>query len=214
MKPSVCRVVVFVGFIVAATGYTSAQTTPDSSSSVPGVNLATDYPKDRAGVFVQSSDWVSMAAVMPSKTRAKRGLAASLSYGAVPASVVAEYNGPHAQVQIEPGRPVICLCHMISLPGDPVLVRLHPKKDLRELDGGRMTVLPIVGGSKMADANRSDLIPADVSQPESMVWLVRPQQSLPSGEYALMLGTQNVNIFPFTVAASSADASTPSPAKP
>src|SRR5258708_35392870 len=39
----------------------------------------------------------------------------------------------------------------------------------------------------------------DVTQPENMVWLVRPQQPLPAGEYALMLATQNVSIFPFTV---------------
>jgi len=40
-----------------------------------------------------------------------------------------------------------------------------------------------------------------VSQPERGVWLVRPRQDLPAGEYALMLGTRNVNIFPFTLAA-------------
>jgi hypothetical protein len=76
---------------------------------------------------------------------------------------------------------------------------LHPKKDARELDGGRMTVYPIVGGSKMADANKTDLIATDVSQPEPQVWLIRPQARLDPGEYALMLGTQNVNIFSFTV---------------
>jgi hypothetical protein len=80
-----------------------------------------------------------------------------------------------------------------------VLVRLHPKKGARELDGGRMIDYPVVGGSKMADANKTDLVPADVSQPEPQYWLIRPQSPLEPGEYALMLGTQNISIFPFTV---------------
>jgi len=176
-----------------------------TTGSAPQGSVVADYPQRQVGVLIQSqTDWSPLAGAVPSKTRTKRGIAASLSYGAVPATVISEYDGVHAQTQIAPGQPVICICHMISLPGAPVVVKLHPKKALRELDGGRMIVYPVVGGSKMADANKSDLIPVDVSQPESMVWLVRPQQALPPGEYALMLGTQNLNIFPFTVAAPSA----------
>jgi hypothetical protein len=64
-----------------------------------------------------------------------------------------------------------------------------------------MTVYPIVGGSKMADASKSDLVPVDVTKPDAQVWLIRPQVPLEPGEYALMLGTQNLSIFPFTVEA-------------
>jgi hypothetical protein len=140
---------------------------------------------------------------MPSKTRTAHGIAASLSYGIVPVKIVAEYEGEHASAQVEAGRPIICLCHYTSLPGAPVLVRLHPKKLARELDGGRMIVYPVVGNSKMVDANKTDLIPADVSRPDPQVWLVRPQAPLEPGEYAMMLGTQNIAIFPFTVVAPS-----------
>ena len=56
-------------------------------------------------------------------------------------------------------------------------------------------------GAKLAEAEKNDLIPTIVSQPEGTVWLVQPQQALPDGEYALMAGTQNMSIFPFTVAA-------------
>jgi hypothetical protein len=115
-----------------------------------------------------------------------------------PAATVTDYEGLHARVQIEPGRPVICICHLISLPGNPALVRLHPKKNVRELDGGKLHI-----GAKFAEAEKSDLIPINVSQPEDTVWLVQPQQPLPAGEYALMAGTQNMNVFPFTVAAAS-----------
>jgi len=112
---------------------------------------------------------------------------------------VAEYGGEHASTQVETAQPILCLCHFTSLPGAPVLVRLHPKKGVRELDGGRMIVFPVVGNSKMADANKSDLILAEVSRPDPQVWLVRPLTPLDPGEYALMLGTQNMSIFPFTV---------------
>jgi len=57
----------------------------------------------------------------------------------------------------------------------------------------------------MADASKSDLIPVEAFQPAPQVWLVRPQSPLQPGEYALMLGTQNLDIFPFTIAAVPAD---------
>jgi hypothetical protein len=50
----------------------------------------------------------------------------------------------------------------------------------------------------VASSDKSDLIPVEVSHPAENVWLVRPQAPLGSGEYALMLGTQNMNIYPFT----------------
>jgi hypothetical protein len=161
--------------------------------------LTADYPMDRAGVLIQSAQWTAVANQNPTKTRAAHGIAASLSYGMVPVKIVAEYEGEHAPTQVEAARPILCICHIISLPGYPVIVRLHPKKGARELDGGRMIAYPVVGNSKMADANKSDLIPVDVSQPDPQVWLIRPQSPLEPGEYALMLGTQNMSIFPFTV---------------
>ena len=162
--------------------------------------LAADYPRYRAGVLIQNDDdWTPVTNQNPAKLKSAHGIAASLSYGMVPVKIVAEYGGDHAPAQTGNGRPVVCLCHFVSLPGDPVLVRLHPKNGLRELDGGRMIVYPIAGGSKMADANKRDLIPADVSHPDPQVWLVRPQSPLEPGEYALMLGTQNMSIYPFTV---------------
>jgi hypothetical protein len=161
--------------------------------------LTADYPLDQPGVLIQDTQWTAVANQMPTKTRTAHGIAASLSYGMVPAKIVAEYAGEHASTQVEIAQPILCLCHFISLPGDPVLVMLHPKKGARELDGGRMFIYPVVGNSKMADANKSDLIPADVSRPDPHVWLIRPQAPLPPGEYALMLGTQNISIYPFTV---------------
>lgn len=178
-----------------------------NSSSQPATAsspIATDYPLDKAGIFIRSSaaEWEPLRNEYPVKTKTAHGIAASFSYGIVPAKVVAEYDGEHATTQVDPGEPTICICHMVSLPGQPVIVRLHAKKGARELDGGRMIVYPIVGGSKMADANKSDLISVEQQQPDSQTWLVRPQSALPPGEYALMLGTQNLSIFPFTVAES------------
>jgi len=171
-----------IAFSVLPVLHAQNQPVPAKSES-----LAADYPANRAGIFIQSSQWLLVSGQTPVKTRTSRGIAASFSYGLVPAKI----------------------CHILSLPGDPVLVRLHPKKLSRELDGGRMIVYPVVGGSKMADANKSDLIPVDVSQPDPQVWLVRSQSPLEPGEYALMLGTQNLNIYPFTVVAPPTPASGP-----
>jgi len=184
--------------LFASGGILHAQNSAPAPAASPA-SFTADYPADQAGVLMQGSSWTAIDNAFPAKTRAAHGLAASLSYGAVPAKVVAEYAGEHASTQVTPGPVTICICHMISLPGAPVIVRLHPKKAARELDGGKMIVYPIVGGSKMADANKSDLIPVDVAQPNPQVWIVRSQIPLAPGEYALMLGTQNLSIFPFTV---------------
>ena len=168
-----------------------------------GDSFPTDYPMNRPGIFIQTPAWAEVPNETPAKTRAARGIAASFSYGIVPAKVVADYAGDHASTQAGLGQPVLCICHIVSLPGQPVIVRLHAKKDMRELDGGKMIVYPVVGGAKMADANKSDLFPVDVARPDPQVWLVRPQAPLPPGEYALMLGTQNISIYPFSVAAAS-----------
>ncbi|MGA2961490.1 MAG: hypothetical protein ABSD96_07440 [Candidatus Korobacteraceae bacterium] len=197
MRSQIYRVIWALIFMLGCANLGRAQAVPNASAASQSTFTA-EYPKT-PGVFIQSVDWLPMSAARPSKTKAKHAIAASLSYGAVPATVTAEYAGAHAQVQLEAGRPVICLCHLLSLPGTPALVRLHAKKDSRELDGGKMIAYPIVGGSKIADANQSDLIAVETTQPESLVWLVRPEQPLAPGEYALMLGTQNMSIFPFAV---------------
>lgn len=159
-----------------------------------------DYPINQAGIMIQNIPWTELANQNPTKTKLARGWAASLSYGVVPAKIVAEFDGEHAATQVQIAQPVVCICHFISLPGAPVLVRLHAKKGTRELDGGRMIVYPIVGGSAMADAKSTDLIAAEVTHPDPRVWLIRPQSPLEPGEYALMLGTQNMSIYPFTIA--------------
>jgi hypothetical protein len=181
----------------------STQTKRDPRSAPPSAP-SVDYPED-VGILIRNSDWTEIPNVLPSKTKTKHGVVHSLTYGAVPASVVATYDGAHSEVQIQPSRPIICICHM-PLPRAPVIVKLHPKKDSRELDGGRLPVI----GAKLAEATENDLIPAEVSQPESTVWLVRPVEAIPPGEYALMLGTQNISIFPFTVVASDRPAPPPS----
>jgi hypothetical protein len=209
MKSSViCMAGLILGAISVSPGLVSAQDKTDSSSTAPA-NFTADYPKDRTGMLIENSGWTDVPNAHPSKTHVKRGIAASFTYGAVPAVVVAEYEGLHAQVQLAPGRPVLCICHVLSLPGAPALVRLHPKKTFRELDGGRLPVL----GAKISEATKNDLIAVEVSQPENTVWLIRPREALPAGEYALMLGTQNMSIFPFTVASLPSDSPNPVPDK-
>jgi hypothetical protein len=199
MTPRVPSVAAVLGIVSALPLLTAAQNnTPPGPASATLPPLTADYPRDRTGILIQSSDWISVPSEMPAKVRMKHGFAPALTYGIASAAAVTDYDGPHARVKVEPGRPVICICHVMSLPGNPALVRLHPKKDFRELDSGKLHI-----GAKVAEAEKNDLIPTNVSQPESTVWLVQPQQALPAGEYALMVGTQNMSIFPFTVAAAS-----------
>jgi len=193
--------VIWASFLLLASSSLFAVHAQNQTSPAPASDkgATTDYPTNRAGIYIQGAEWTLVANQNATKTKTAHSLAAGLSYGIVPAKIVAEYDGDHASTQTEVAQPTICVCHFYSIPGAPVLVRLHPKKGARELDGGRMIVYPVVGGSKMADANKTDLVPADVSQPEPQYWLIRPQSPLEPGEYALMLGTQNISIFPFTV---------------
>jgi len=198
------RQIFAAGLLIAmsfsCSSYSASQAAP---TLAPASSFPSDYPADQPGIFLHSLSWKEITNETPTKTKAKHGIAASLSYGAVPAKIVAEYEGEHAPTQAQPGELVICICHLISLPGEPVIVRLHAKKNVRELDGGKMIVYPVVGGSKSTDANKSDLIPVEVAHSDPHVWLVRPKTPLAAGDYALMLGTQNVNIYPFTVVESS-----------
>jgi hypothetical protein len=189
-----------VGFATSAPSV--AQQVDVAPAGQTDTGATVDYPGNRAGIFIQGpNDWQEVRAQSPMKTKVAHGLAASLSYGLAPAKVVAEYDGEHAMVEVAPGQQTICICRMLSLPGDPVIVELHPKKGARELNGGNLYVLPVVGGSKTADAKKGDLTPVNIEHPDEHVWLIRPQTPLPPGEYALMLGTQNIIIYPFTVTA-------------
>jgi hypothetical protein len=179
-------------------------------ASLTRTNFPAEYPDDGASVLVENSGWADLSEEFPSNIRTKRGLVGSLTYGAIPAAVIVEYQGQHVQLQIETRRPVFCICNVPSFPGGPALVKLHPKKDLRELDGGRLPVL----GAKIAQAKQSDQVPTEAVQPEKACWLMRPRKDVLPGEYGLMLGTQNMSIFAFTIANPSGGSAVPAPKKP
>jgi hypothetical protein len=190
----IIAILVLVVVNLASTGPSPAQQKSEPAS----YGFTADYPNDEAGILIQNGDWLPLDQESPKKTRVKRGVAASLSYGSVPATLLSEYAGSHSKAEVHLTKPVICICHFPVLPGNPVLVRLHPdpKHDTRVLDGGRMPVI----GAKVMEAKDSDVLPADLLQPENGVWLIRPMQELPEGEYALMFGPQNLAIFTFSVA--------------
>src|SRR6266849_4426407 len=103
-----------------------AQGKPGTASPTPS-NFPAEYPNDDASALVDSG-WVALSQELPSKTRTKRGLVSSLTYGLVPGAIIAEYPGQHAELQIETRRPVFSICNVPSFPGAPALVRLHPKR--------------------------------------------------------------------------------------
>jgi hypothetical protein len=189
------RCIIGVGIFLVSCAVASAQgnAAPVTVSAKP-LTVTPDYPSELSGVLIEGSHWKSIEGEGPTKSHIKHGFAPAFTYGIAPAAIVSDYKGPHAQVHVNPGRPEICVCHFSALPGDPVLVKLHVKKGMRELDGGKLHI-----GAKLEEAEKSDLVAVNVSKPEDMVWLVQPQKALSPGEYALMLGTQNIVIFPFTV---------------
>ncbi len=190
---------VMATLVLVAANLTLPGSNPAQQKSEPAASgFTADYPSDESGVLTQDGDWLALNQEFPTNSRVKHGAAASLTYGAVPATFLSEYPGIHSKVVVHLAKPIICICHFAVLPGNPVLVRLHsePKHDVRVLDGGR---LPVVG-AKVIEAKDSDLLAADLLHPEESVWLLRPTQELPDGEYALMFGAQNLTIFTFSVA--------------
>lgn len=150
MKARLCIVVaLLLKMIVTSPAFAQTQNKlTDSASDAP--KLTADYPRNPPGVLIQGSAWMPITPAAPFKTHTKHAAASFFSDGVVPAAIVADYEGPHAAVEVEPGQPMICICHIIGMPGNPVLVKLHPKKQFRELDGGNLPIF----GSKVAEAKK------------------------------------------------------------
>jgi hypothetical protein len=193
MMQSICRNAAIIAVCLPSL-FAAAQNKPKQTSRTPST-LVASYPDDALGVMIETSEWTEITEVMPSNTELKRGLAPALTYGIVPATVVAQFDGQHAEVQFTSQRPLICVCRAMSSQATPLLVKLHPKKGYRELYGGKLR-LP---GAKIAKATESDIVPSELYQPEERVWLLRPKSALPPGEYALTTSDENLAIFPFTV---------------
>lgn len=185
--------VILVALFFANACVLSAQT-PKPDTTLAQTSNSMDYPEDQTGVLINGTEWTEVPQVLPSKMRRKHGVAAAFTYGAVPAKAVMEYAGQHAEIVLSAGRPAICICYTV-LHRPPVLVRLHARKNSRELVSAAAPIMD----TTISEAAQSDLVEIDVSTPESTVWLLRPRKALPPGEYAVMVETQNMGIFPFTV---------------
>src|SRR5258708_1254151 len=96
------------------------------------------------------------------------------------------------------------------MPAASSLGRRDVKKDWGELGAGRLPVL----GAKIGEGKQSDQVPTEAVQPENACWLLRPREDLPAGEYALLLPTENLSIFPFTIANQRPGNLSPAPKKP
>jgi hypothetical protein len=181
---------ILLGFLFPAAGLAQQAGGPSGSSGCP------DQPP---GVYVHGAGgWHSLSPATPFKTKAAHGFLSSMTDGAVAAQIRAEYRGPHATVQVKGAQPTVCVSHLMT-PADPMIVRLHEKKKDRELDGGSIRALPVVGGSKETKAESSIVVPTATEKPEYGIVLVRPQAALAPGEYAVMFGPTNLAIFDFGV---------------
>lgn len=162
---------------------------------------ASACPNQPPGVYIQGADgWHALSSEIPFKTKAAHGFLSSMTEGAVAARIEAEYRGSHAAVQVQGARPTVCVSHMIT-PAQPIIVRLRERKNDRELDGGKIRALPVVGGTKITEAQSSIVVPTTTNKSEYGITLVHPQTNLVPGEYAVMFGPTNVAIFGFGVGA-------------
>lgn len=156
-------------------------------------------PDQPPGVYVQGADgWHALSQATPFKTKLAHGFLSSMTDGAVAARIKAEYHGSHAAVQVQGARPTVCVSHLIT-PAEPMIVLLREKKDHRELDGGKIRALPVVGGAKATKAESSIVVPTTKDTSDHGITLVHPQADLGPGEYAVMFGPTNVAIFSFGV---------------
>lgn len=156
-------------------------------------------PNQPPGVYVQGADgWHALSSTTPFKTKAAHGFLSSMTDGAVAARIESEYRGSHAAVQIQGARPTVCISHVIT-PAQPIIVRLREKKNDRELDGGKIRALPVVGGMKTTKAPSSIVVPTTIDKSRHEITLVHPKADLAPGEYAVMFGPTNVAIFDFGV---------------
>jgi hypothetical protein len=195
MARNILRIFVFVFFSVLLVP------TPTFGQQAAAPIKEAGCPSGQPGVYVQdAAGWHLLAQASPSKMKAKHGILSSISYGAVAAPMVVEYPGDHAQVQVRAARPLICVSH-IMFPSAPLLVRLHEKKKIRELDSGTIRAVPFTDSSRQGHASASSLVVTTTMPSENGTTLFQPQADLTSGEYAVMFGAQNLAILDFGVSA-------------
>lgn len=155
-------------------------------------------PSDQPGVYVQdASGWHQLAVATPAKMKAKHAFLSSMSYGAVSAPAIVEYARAHAGVQVQGLRPAVCVSHIMA-PGQPLLVRLHEKKNTRELDSGSLRAVPFANDTVQAHAAQNSVVPTTTSTQDGIT-LLTPQNDLGPGEYAVMFGAQNMAILDFGI---------------
>ncbi len=178
-----------VAAVQPAQGVATTQSTEESTA-----------PTGQPGVYIQdSTGWHLLAQNANFKGKVKHGFVSGLTYGAVSAPMVIDYAGAHATVQINATQPHIC-AYRILFASAPLLVRLQPKKQKRELDSGSLRAVPLVGASKEAKASASSIVPTTTLPSTACETLLQPQAALDPGEYAVMFGAQNLAIMDFGVA--------------
>jgi hypothetical protein len=87
------------------------------------------------------------------------------------------YEG--VQAQMAPAWPVLCICHILGLPGTPATARQHPNYKQGELEAGNLSM-----GARREEAQKNHLVETAATTAESNVWLVLPQEDLAEGAYA------------------------------
>src|ERR1035438_7450176 len=86
--------IIWASFLLLASSALFAVHAQNQQSPAPAGDKGStaDYPRNRTGILIQGTEWTPVANQNPTKTKTAHSLAAGLSYGIVPAKIVAEYR--------------------------------------------------------------------------------------------------------------------------
>src|SRR5579859_3256419 len=99
--PRVISRVIWVVFVLTGMALRFPQSAlAEGKSEPPSQAFTADYPDKDAGVLIENGGWLALDQESPKTSRVKRGAAASLTYGAVPATIISEYPGIHSETKI------------------------------------------------------------------------------------------------------------------
>lgn len=167
-------------------------------TGAPGVYIQDASGKEASSP--QDTTWRLLTPNMAYKAWVPDSFGTTPHSGALGELQAVAYPGMHAAVQIHAKRPLVCL-YRLSSADAPMLVRLNEdkKKKLRVMGGGGLHVLTIHKATHLATANADEVVSTATLPSTDCLVLLQPQAALLPGEYAVMLGLQNLAIMDFGV---------------
>jgi hypothetical protein len=173
-----------------------------SATPAAGTGPMTGVPEAPGVYFKRGGQWVALQQIAAYSIRAggANNFAAILTRGVggvIPVSSVMLFNGAHAGTHLSEASPAFYIVNMDLPNGGPLFVRMQSKKNRRQVQIGRSTVM---GTSQQYDPK--NVVPALVTRTSGVV-RITPAHPLQPGDYFISLSQLPVQQgFDFTVAPS------------